>query len=671
LPIVGEVGILMSVLGRFRKRRRAWIAAAVVVVGGIAVLLLRPWADSVMTVKVTVATDGAPPRVVYRASRLLSEDATSLPLVRAEVDLSPWAGKLIRFEVEGKVGRRGMKDSSTGFVACEAEVAVSSPAAPEGVTPIEFISWQQGREIGAHTESLGPLAFRLDSGGKDRFAFAMKGSLWRCIRPPKSARLRLRLKPVIASALGRPKPYVASTPRRSPRFPVSRPDHPPDVFIYVIDALRADHLGCYGYTRGTSPAIDAFAADATLYQDAYTVATWTRPSVATMLTGIYPSTHLSDHWSDALSDWPVLLPEMLRPAGYVTRGFVTSPNLTVSFGLAQGYDQFIFRLAPADWVDQMVAGSLAADTHAKPAFMFLHTIEPHDPYLPRPQSLRRFDRGFKGRYDGSSKSLEPLRVPYPDLTGADIQHLIDLYDAEISEADQGFARFLDTLKRAGRYQNSFIILTADHGEAFMEHDTLSHAWSLNSETTHVPLIIRFPGGRHAGLRVEQPVSLVDIAPTVLAQVGLEPNLPYDLPGEDLGKYALSRGSVRPHPIFMEVSRWDTNDIDLVAVIDEDGFKRVVDVSVPPHETATRSSIGLWDTRTDPQEQVDLSRKLPVRAAYDEQLIAQWLLEQREVRRRSRSVAPPKVDFDQALRKELEALGYLGGPPKARRGATRR
>jgi hypothetical protein len=115
-------------------------------------------------------------------------------------------------------------------------------------------------------------------------------------------------------------------------------------------------------------------------------------------------------------------------------------------------------------------------------------------------------------------------------------------------------------------------------------------------------------------------------------------------------------------IYGEVSRWDSNDLDLVCVIDEDGYKRVVDVSVPPRETATKKSLGLWDTRTDPKEEEDLVAELPVRAAYDEILIARWMLEQREWREQSAVSPPPKVDIEDAVRQQLRALGYVGGGP---------
>jgi arylsulfatase A-like enzyme len=622
-----------------------------------AVVIIRPWKESVMTVAVTVMTDDGPRRVVYHASCLLSEDSDDLPLLNAEVNLARWAGKLIRFDVEGQVRRRAMRDTSTGFVACDAELVT-----PEGTTPVEFTSWQEGRDIGMHTAPLGPLAFRLADDGNDRFAFATKGSLWQCVKVPAGARLRLRLKPVLASKLrGIPQPYTSVAQERpAVPLPARRSSRPPDVFVYVIDALRADHLGCYGYDRGTSPTIDAFAAHATLYENAYTAATWTRPSVATMLSGLYPSVHGSMHWSDGLADWPVLLPEVLEGAGYHTRCFVTNPNLSAPYGLDQGWDEFLFCDAPAQWVTDMVKRALAAEPVGKPVFIYMHTVEPHHPYMPRPEDFKRFDRGIRGSWDGTAKWFERLNVLHPRVQKADLECMSDLYDGKVYEADQGFAGFLAALKQAGRLDNALVILTADHGEAFAEHDTLIHAWDLNQETMRVPLVIRFPQGQYAGTRVRERASLVDLMPTALAQAGLQPDLPYRLPGMDLARLARDPASGPSRRIYGEVARWDSNDVDLVTVIDEDGYKRVIDVSVPPRETAVPESLGLWDIRADPRETRDLSTKLPVRAAYDEQLIASWLIGQRYWRGSTTIARPPRVEHDEVIDRKLKALGYLGG-----------
>ncbi len=650
----------------------------------------KPWNDSAFVVKITVATDedatvgrhlpippggvGKPrPTVVYQTRKLFSENDKGYPLATTEVDLSPWAGQLIRLDFGGEVKRRGTP-GTTGYVACAAELVT-----PDGTLPLEFKSWQQGQDLGAHTRPLGSLECRVIEEGKDRFAFSLKGSLWYCLKTPKSARLRVRLRPVVATNMtGLPEIYVPTQFEEAvtPELPPRKPNHPPDVFIYVIDALRADHVGCYGYPRGTTPNLDAFAAKATLYQSAYTTSTWTRPSVAAMLTSLYPSVHGAIHGSDGLAQWPVLLPEMLQQDGYRTRCFITNPHLSVPFGMDQGYDEYIYYPATADWVNNMVGQRLATEDPAQPVFMYLQTVEPHNPYAPRADSFARFDRGIRGKRcegkHGGHECMGELSPIRPGLSKQDIEHLLDLYDAEIYEADKAFADFLVALKKAGRYENALIIVTADHGEAFAEHDTMFHDWSLNQETMRVPLLIHFPGGARAGEKVEQRVSLLDLTPTVLAQIGLRPKLPYRLAGRDISREVVGRhlpmppgGVGRPRPtdgrrIYAEVSQWDNNEVDLVAVIDEDGYKRVIDVSVPPRERASPQTLGLWDTKTDPKETTDLSGKLPVRAAYDEQLLASWLLQQRFWRGLPAPSRAPEVHYDEVVEKQLRALGYVGG-----------
>jgi arylsulfatase A-like enzyme len=161
----------------------------------------------------------------------------------------------------------------------------------------------------------------------------------------------------------------------------------------------------------------------------------------------------------------------------------------------------------------------------------------------------------------------------------------------------------------------------------------------------------------AGTRAQQQASLIDILPTVLAEVGLVPKIEYPLPGVDLAGLAAAPSLGRGRPVYAEVSWHEANHLDLVAVIDEDGYKRVLDVSVDPGKHATRESLGLWDTERDVDEQADLSAKMPVRAAYGEQLIAEWLMEQAR-QRRALAEAPATVEMTDEMREELQALGYL-------------
>jgi len=285
-------------------------------------------------------------------------------------------------------------------------------------------------------------------------------------------------------------------------------------------------------------------------------------------------------------------------------------------------------------------------------------MEPHAPYAPSAESFRRFDRGFTGSCDGSKEALKAAPRIHPQLSSEDIAHLIDLYDAEIFDGDRGFVEFLGLLREFGRFEHALIILVADHGEAFAEHDTLEHGCTLNEEELHVPLIIRWPHGQFAGVRVKEQVSLADVFPTVLNAVGVRPRLGYGIPGRDLVDAAIGSSSTSERRIYAEVSRDKDDRLDLVGVIDEDGYKSAVDMSAVPGKVATGKSVGLWDTKKDPRETIDLRESLPVRASYDEQLIARWLVEQRRWCDASTQEADSEVEFTEEMREDLESLGYL-------------
>ena len=660
-----------AISGRIGRGRLLTIVAAAAMVGGAAAWQ-RPWADSVMTAVVSLSTDEQGVVSTRQVRRLFRAGGDAGAASVVEIGMREWEGERVLVEVRGSVARRGVKEGMTGYAACAMEVVEAT-----GERPVEFVGWQHGGEMNLHVGPVGSPAYRLEKSEEGRnppFVYSMKGDLRHVVEVPRGARLRVSLRPVMSGDLpARPEPFVPEM-RRQGRVVIDRQQEGstrrPDVFIYVIDALRADHLGCYGYERETSPAIDAFAAGATQYMGALTPTTWTRPSVATLLTGLYPSVHGAMHDRDGLEEWLVLLPEVLHEAGYGTLCVTANPHIDEAFGFKQGYERFVMRRAgTAGWVRSQAESFLAGRGGEQPVFMYLHTMEPHDPYRPRPESRRRFDRGFPGACDGSAEGLSAAGRVNPTLSRDDIEHLVDLYDAEVYDADGGFSDFVQMLKRSGRFDEALVILTADHGEAFGEHDTLSHGRNLNVEEMHVPLIIRFPGGRFAGRRVSDGVSLIDVLPTVLAEVGARPKLSYALPGRELPRASSVPKAGRSRRFYAELSQFGGNQLDLVGVIDEAGYKRVVDVSAPPRETAARKSVGLWDTGADPGEERDVSGMLPVRAAYDEQLIAQWLLEQRQVRQGLTGGPAPRVHISDELEKQLRSLGYLQGTKSAGEGGT--
>jgi len=283
---------------------------------------------------------------------------------------------------------------------------------------------------------------------------------------------------------------------------------PPNVLIVLFDALRPDHLGCYGYGRNTSPEIDALARDSVLCIDAIAQASWTRPSVASLLTSCYPSTH------GALDRQHVMRPNLpslvqaLKDVGYETHCFMTNPSCLPIWGIGTDFDRFMDLVGPtgvkmddARVMDAMVASMRYAE--GRPWFMFAHLLGTHIPYnAPSP-----FNTMFRSP-DTEAATQESEK-----------QKLIDSYDEEIAYSDSQIGRLVNELRSSGLYDNTLIILTADHGEEFNEHGVCAHGESLYNEELHVPLVMKLPRSDHAGLRYEDILELVDVAPTILDIVG--------------------------------------------------------------------------------------------------------------------------------------------------------
>lgn len=326
----------------------------------------------------------------------------------------------------------------------------------------------------------------------------------------------------------------------------------PNVLIYIIDALRADHLSCYGYPRPTSPRLDALAAGpgAARFTRAYSPATWTKPVAASILSGCYPPAHGVRSRNDLFIRAVPRLAELLQSAGYRTAAVSTIGNVSSVLGFGIGFDRFVdlykdpalvsqrevsntgawklyfeedttvvlplaedVNAAALPWLEAQ--GAPASDLPSRPWFLFLWALDPHDPYYPPPGFDHWRDPGYTGRIDGSAESVRRVRTP------ADVQRLVDLYDGEISYVDQQFGQLLDYLAATGQFDETLIVVAGDHGEAFGEHGDFVHGHLAYEEVMHVPLLIKFPASMGvAGGAVDALAQLTDIAPTVLDALGL-------------------------------------------------------------------------------------------------------------------------------------------------------
>ncbi len=330
----------------------------------------------------------------------------------------------------------------------------------------------------------------------------------------------------------------------------------------TIDTLRADHVSAYGYPRPTTPFLDSLAAEGIVFEQAYSTAPWTAPSMASIFTGLPSRAHGVEHgaiqahhaWQhDILDDSFETLPEALRAAGYRTFGVTTNAHASAATGFDQGFDI----LSEANWEDADTANELAFGfagrlvAEPSPWFLWVHYFDPHAPYRSWEGWIdRRADRppDWK-RFDGVSmtsivKSIRLLRAQ-PRQLG----QLIALYDAEIARTDDAIRRLFAKLEVG---PEALVVVVADHGEGFLDHGNLGHGATLYDDQVRVPLIIRPPGGVAPPARRRDPASIMDVKATVLGAIGVPDTEPSA--GRDLLAEGVPDGSPRPIPLDNRRSR---------------------------------------------------------------------------------------------------------------------
>lgn len=311
----------------------------------------------------------------------------------------------------------------------------------------------------------------------------------------------------------------------------------PNVVLITIDTLRAKSLGTYGYERPTSPFMDALAAEGAVMLDATASASWTKPTTATLLTGLHPKRHGAQEHGSPLSTPPgmLTLAETFQEAGYVTAGFVTNPNIKAVFGFDRGFEEYFDSPVEDTVALASIRNSIVGKwlmnlsrhqfnwkydndvmrmneyifpwldkNQASRFFLYLHYIDPHSPYSPPAEYYDMFKRDAGTALFNDRKAIVGL----------------DLYDGEIRYTDDGIKDLVAKLKALDLWDNTVFVITSDHGEEWFEHEVLGHGFSLYQEVVGVPLIFHGPGVP-AGLRIETPVQILDMPATILdlAQTG--------------------------------------------------------------------------------------------------------------------------------------------------------
>ena len=462
--------------------------------------------------------------------------------------------------------------------------------------------------------------------------------------------------PVMTAAIADPRIIRSGRPRRRP-----------NVLLYVIDTLRADRLSCYGGPHATSPRLDEMAQQGFLFEASYSVASWTRPSTASILTGLFPLYH-GANGANALSTSLLTMAELLRGAGYSCWAAVS--NVQVSgrgLHFEQGYHRFISK--DGMMVQQRHHGVLRTSriindvmipwiesNRDEPFFLYLHSLDPHSPYrrhedLPTP---------FAGGYDGvlRDKPLVPQNVLVPmtdQLSAEDVEFVKNVYDEEIRFQDDQFRRLFAALETSGLWDETIVIITSDHGEEFMEHGGWDHREKMWEELLRVPLVMWIPPKYRDSMltppvRVSQPVSAVDIMASLIDLLDLDDAETHQ--GTSFIPLLRGQPMERDFVYGEEVVAEDPNSLGTVRqgrwkLIWEKTEKGVVQ--------------RLFDLETDPGEQVDVAADHPDVVAQIEAL--------RDDSRRDwvdRGFTPlldgARAELDSAALEELRRLGYIVDDP---------
>jgi arylsulfatase A-like enzyme len=458
----------------------------------------------------------------------------------------------------------------------------------------------------------------------------------------------------VISLLSRPVQALASPPAGIP----PGLEDTPNVILIGADTLRADRLSCYGYAGSQTPQIDALATDGVRYAEMTAQASWTKPSFATIFTSLYPSSHTATGKPHRLPQAVTTLAEVLAASGYHTGGLADNPSISAAFGFDQGFADYVYlepsyllagseaasqtalyqtlrrvwamtgsdRIYPQHFYQEAaVVNGYALDwleaSRGTRFFLFLHYMDPHDPYFEHP-------------YNGQGYARASDQNPDPALA----QTFSRLYDGEVRYLDEQLGLLFDWLKTEGLYDGALIILTGDHGEEFQEHGGWWHGQTLYQEQIAVPLIIKYPRGVQAGSVVTDLVRSLDIAPTILDAAGAP------VPEAMMGRSLLGSTAAPPYAFAEE-----DHEGNVLHALRTASHKLILANADNPRGLPAET---LFDLVADPGERQNLFADQGDRARSLQETLRQELTLALE-----RAVESEAGSVDASLQEKLHDLGY--------------
>jgi arylsulfatase A-like enzyme len=433
------------------------------------------------------------------------------------------------------------------------------------------------------------------------------------------------------------------------KTPANKKDN---IILILIDTLRADHLGCYGYKRNTSPNIDKIAREGVTFTDFYTVCPWTNPTIASLFTGrypqaIFPPAKPKQVMNQVLPEEIDTLAEVLKEEGYRTIALVDHPLINESLNFQQGFDEFVTLF---DNKDLNYLGSKPSDVLINLSeqldmckdndfFMYLHLYYPHRPYVPPQPFGGMFGKGFN------------------KLSRKEKEGVINMYDGEIRYTDELIGNIFDNLKERKLLNNTYVIITADHGEGFWEHGLADHGNFLFNELLKVPLIIYSPGGRTTQPKtIDGCVSNIDLFPTIMDFAEIE-----DFPktdGNSLFRYFNKENTTRYDEMVFSENQRSGHHVNPMSCQNEQ-YKLIFNGRYAFPATANHilllDLIQLYDIKRDPLERYNIAMiKIFTSIKMSLRLLEHQMLNDK----RRKGLKQKNKDLDKDTIERLKSVGYL-------------
>jgi len=423
-----------------------------------------------------------------------------------------------------------------------------------------------------------------------------------------------------------------------------------NVVLISIDTLRPDHLGCYGYKRNTSPFIDEIAKDGVLFKNVISSSSWTAPAMASLFTSVNPSVHGVNHGvnkqgtiynREVLSDSLATISSVLKEHGFFTMGFSSNLHMSKEMGFAKGFDVYkCTRFSNANRLNKVILKDKDKNFRKdKKFFLWIHYFDPHWPYSAQDPWIRRYNSNEKNFEDVDFKLKSDIFKDKYNLKNNKelLENLIDRYDSEINFLDRKISLLF---KKLPIDENTLIIITADHGEEFLEHNDFTHGNNLYNQTVKIPLIIRLPASMNIkGISIEENVGIIDIFPTILDILNIPIELKLD--GKSFLPLIENRKSSDKRIIVSELYREEANILSLI----QGKWKYIHDYKENKAE--------LYDLKMDRDEKINLIDKNPAIRSNMENQLKKYLESVK-----GRKIKPKVINPDEDTLKRLKSLGYV-------------